>query len=108
LANIPTSSEYGEFKKNPYVWAACTRFVLTRDCFDKTFSPSSDKNTFLICSFDTDSIDQIYFHEFKVLQNNPTQNTRGHNSWVLIDSQKCLEIDENLNVEDLVKKSSIF
>lgn len=110
ISDIPSSKEFAEFKKNPFVWAACARFVLVKDMFTKVFSPSSDKNTFLVVHFNSDDLESsLEFREFKVVQNVPSQSKpKAHNSWVIIDSQKTLDLDENFQVGDLLKKPTIL
>lgn len=96
MTNIPELTSESRFKRNPYVWAACARFVLAKENFKKTFSPSSDKNTFLICVFDDQNIDNsLEYFEFKVVQNNPSQKTKAHNAWAILESNKTMDIDEN-------------
>lgn len=108
MTNIPKFDDESVIKNNPYVWAACTKFVLSKHYFRKTFSPSSDKNTFLLCIFDEKNIeDSLEFHEFKVVTNQVKTKTKTHNSWVIIESEKALECDENFRVDDLVKKPTI-
>ena len=109
MANIPLIEKESKLKNNPYVWAAWTKFILSKLIFQKSFSPSSDKNTFLLCSFEENNFENsIEFSEFKVVQNNPTQKQKAHNSWAVIESEKTLECDENNKVPDLIKKPSIF
>lgn len=96
MANIPLIDQESKLKSNPYVWAAWTKFILSRSIFQRSFSPSSDKNTFLLCSFDDKNFeDTVEFSEFKVVQNNPAQKQKAHNSWAVIESEKTLEWDEN-------------
>jgi hypothetical protein len=109
ISDLPCIEDESKVKKNPYVWAACTRFILSKDSFFKTYSPSSDKNTFLLCCFDSKSIDtSVEFYEFKIVQNNPSHKTKAHNSWVIIESEKNLSQDENNQFPDLVKCPSVF
>lgn len=96
MANIPQLDWESKLKSNPYVWAAWTKFILSRAIFQKSYSPSSDKNTFLLCSFDEKNFEgSIEFSEFKIVQNNPAQKQKAHNSWAVIESEKTLEWDEN-------------
>ena len=62
------------------------------DLFKKTYSPSSDKSTFLLCTFNGEDIEgSIEFHEFKVVQNNSSQKAKAHNAWVVVESEKVLQ-----------------
>ena len=109
ISDLPNFDDESKIKSNPYVWAACTRFVLTKSTFFKTLSPSSDKNTFLLYLFDSSNIDNsVEYYEFKIVQNNPNHKTKAHNSWVIIESEKVLEEDENKQFENLLKCPSIF
>jgi hypothetical protein len=48
------------------------------------------------------------FREFKVLQNNPSLNTKAHNTWMMIESERTLQCDENKQTTSLIKKPSVF
>lgn len=109
ISDLPKFEEDWSIRKNPYVWAACTRFILAKDAFFKTYSPSSDKNTFLLCCFDSKSVESSFeFYEFKVVQNNPTHKTKAHNSWVIIESQKKVTPDANNIFPDILKCPSVL
>lgn len=110
MANVPNMGDESMFKRNPYVWAACARFILAKDHFKNAFSPSSDKNTFLLCHFNQDKMSEnLQYHEFKIVQNNQNQSkTNGHNVWVITESEKILQCSGDYTVPKLVKKPTIF
>ena len=104
IANVSNQNKESTFKSNPFIWSVLTKFVLlSQSKSKKLYSPSSDKNTFLICWFDEKNIrDTIEYYEFKITQaSDKTQNSQ--NSWMLVDSEQALELDENSNVPDLIK-----
>ena len=108
MTNIQKHEKWFDFKNNPFVWAAWSKFILWHRYFAKWYSPSTDKNTFLLCLFDEKNVkDTIEFYEFKVIQNNNEQTKMLHNSWVVIESEKTLNLDENNSVSDLIKKPSV-
>lgn len=42
------------------------------------------------------------------MQNNPSQKTKAHNTWVVVESEKSVECDENFKIAELIKRPSIF
>ena len=78
--------------KSPYVWAACSRLIICEDNFKARIkSPSTDRNTFLVCTYNESRSKQINAYEFKVIQNvsdkkETAKQSRSYNSWVFYHS----------------------